>query len=95
MRTSCKELVKCLSLNKKSAHIILHGLLQFAKILCLKHDNSIEVWKLGNSQTPSASNLDDIMDFDQNGVKTAHRFTRALMRSRFIPEGRVMVMSKF
>ena len=41
-----------------------------AKILCLKHENSIEVWKLGNSQNPSStpSNLDDnmIMDFDQN-----------------------------
>ena len=38
-----------------------------AKILCLRHDRSIEVWKLGDNQAPK-SNLDDIMDCD-NALK--------------------------
>jgi len=38
-----------------------------AKILCLRHDCSIEVWKLGDNQAPK-SNLDDIMDCD-NALK--------------------------
>ena len=38
-----------------------------SKILCLRHDRSIEVWKLGDNQAPK-SNLDDIMDCD-NALK--------------------------